>query len=402
MQREATARSGASREDETMQLRSSGVGRVGASFGSIRPVIAYGLVGLLVGGLAAGHAFAAPGPGYNLYFGDLHTHTGYSDGVGTPWDAYAAAIAAGADFLATTEHDSYGFWLSPEEWQDNLAAAEFYTSRSFVAMAGYEYWIAGSGEINVFNTRDFPPVPEDPEQRPSPGSHGNPEDVLPAFYDWLALQPGAVGQWNHPTYVSHEFFGFDFWSEQRDVGMGLIEVWNDSWFYTEDSYVKALDAGWHVMPAANADNHDANWISGLPQRTVLLAKRLSPDDLYGAMAAGRGYATVDPNLRIYYTLNDKIMGSTLSPTATYLASVSIEDPDGLAITLVEIVTDGCEVAASLAANAPVVEWKPTLASATARYYYVRVTTESNDAGVQAAHPGDVGITAVTAPVWTGR
>jgi hypothetical protein len=202
--------------------------------------------------------------------------------------------------------------------------------------------------------------------------------------------------------VSHEFFGFDFWSEQRDVGMGLIEVWNDSWFYTEDSYIKALDAGWHVMPAANADNHDANWISGLPQRTVLLAKRLSPDDLYGAMAAGRGYATVDPNLRIYYTLNDKIMGSTLSPTATYLASVSIEDPDGLAITLVEIVTDGGEVAASLAANAPVVEWKPTLASATARYYYVRVTTESNDAGVQAAHPGDVGITAVTAPVWTGR
>jgi hypothetical protein len=356
----------------------------------------------LLGTLAAAHAFGAPAPRYNLYFGDLHTHTGYSDGVGTPWDAYAAAIAAGADFLATTEHDSYGYWISPEEWEDNLAAAEFYTSRSFVAMAGYEFWIAGSGEINVFNTREFPPVPEDPDQRPTPGSEGSPEEVLPAFYDWLARQPGAVGQWNHPTYVSHEFFGFDFWSEERDVGMGLVEVWNDSWFYTEESYVKALDAGWHVMPAANADNHTADWISGLPLRTVLLAQRLTPGDLYGAMAAGRGYATVDPNLRVTYALNGEIMGSTLAPAKSYEASVAIEDPDGGAITLVEIVTDGGRVAARLAADSPVVEWTTRLASPTARYYYVRVTTESNEASVLASHTGGEGITAVTAPVWTGR
>ncbi len=384
-----------------MRLRRSGDGRR-SPFDGIRTGTVCTVVALIAAGLAAGHALGAPAPRYKLYFGDLHTHTSYSDGVGTPWEAYAAAIAAGADFLATTEHDSFGFWLSPEEWEDNLAAAEFYTSRTFVAMAGYEFWIAGSGEINVFNTRDFPPVPEDPEQRPSPGSHGNPHEVLAAFYDWLAAQPGAVGQWNHPTYVSHEFLEFDFWSESRDVGMGLVEVWNDSWFYTEDSYVKALDAGWHVMPAANADNHTADWISGLPLRTVLLAQRLTPAALYGAMAAGRGYATVDPDLRIYYTLNGEIMGRTLSPAASYQASVSIEDPDGQAITLVEIVTDGGQVAASLVANGPVVEWTPTLSSATARYYYVRVTTESNEASVQASRKGGEGITAVTAPVWTGR
>ena len=47
-------------------------------------------------------------PGYNLYFGDLHAHTGYSDGAAgtTPWDAFPAAIAAGADFMALTEHYS--------------------------------------------------------------------------------------------------------------------------------------------------------------------------------------------------------------------------------------------------------------------------------------------------------
>jgi hypothetical protein len=368
----------------------------------VRTVSAGVLFALLAGGLAAGPVSAEPAPRYNLYFGDLHTHTGYSDGVGTPWDAYAAAIAAGADFLATTEHDSYGFWISPEEWEDNLAAAAFYTSRTFVAMAGYEFWLAGSGEINVFNTREFPPLPEDPDQRPTPGSEGAPEEVLPAFYDWLAGQPGAVGQWNHPTYVSHEFFGFDFWSERRDVGMGLIEVWNDSWFYTEESYVKALDAGWHVMPTANADNHAADWISGLPLRTVLLAPRLTPEHLYAAMSAGRGYATVDPNLRVYYTLDGAIMGSTLVPADSHEASVSIEDPDGRKIRLVEIVTDGGQVAASLVADGPVVEWTTRLSSPTARYYYVRVSAEANDASVLPGRGGDAGITAVTAPVWTGR
>jgi len=357
------------------------------------------LLALLASGLLAGSAGAAPP--YHLYFGDLHTHTSYSDGVGTPWDAYAAAIAAGADFLATTEHDSYGYWITQEQWEDNLAAAEYYTSRSFVAIAGYEFWLAGSGEINVFNVRDFPPLPEDPEQRPTPGSRGDPDEVLPAFYDWLAAQPGASGQWNHPTYVSHEFRQFGFWNAQRDVAMNLVEVWNDSWFYTEESYVKALDAGWHVMPSANADNHTADWISGLPLRTVLLARRLTPEDLYEAMAARRGYATVDPNLRVYYTLDGQIMGSTLAPADHYQASVSVEDPDGLAITRIEIVSDGGQVAASLESDASHVDWSPILTSGTSRYYYVRVTLESNEASVL---PGSAAgeITAVTAPVWTGR
>jgi len=90
---------------------------------------------------------AVAGPRYQTYFGDLHTHTAYTDGTGTPWDAYAMARDAGADFLAVTDHDSYGFYLTPEKWQDTLLAANSFTTRSFVAMAAYEFWLAGSGEI---------------------------------------------------------------------------------------------------------------------------------------------------------------------------------------------------------------------------------------------------------------
>src|SRR3990172_11059677 len=126
-------------------------------------------IGLFVGnGVVSANQGKGPGR-YNLYFGDLHTHTTYSDAwEGTPWDAFAAATAAGADFMATTDHDSYGYWISPEEWADTLAAAEHFTTDTFVAMPGYELWIACAGEINVFNTPTFPPAPEDPHHPPAP------------------------------------------------------------------------------------------------------------------------------------------------------------------------------------------------------------------------------------------
>jgi hypothetical protein len=361
----------------------------------------------MVGVLPGGQAVAGPGGGggtkYNLYFGDLHNHTSYSDGVGTPRQAYAAAIAAGADFMAVTEHDSYGFWITPEEWADMLAAAAEFTSDRFVAMAGIEFWLAGSGEINIFNTPNTPDVPRDPAQRPVPGSMDAPFESLPAVYDWIAREPGAVGQWNHPTYVTNNFFNFDFYTPERDRGMGVIEVWNDTWFYTEDSYRMALDRGWRVMPAANADTHAADWIAGWELRTVLLAPRLTPADLYAAMSAGRGYATVDRNLRVRYTVNGEVMGSVLSPTTTkYAITLRAEDPDGLPITRLEIISDGGAVVASRATNGAAVEWSTTLSSATARYFYARIRSASSPHNVLAQVTGGGGVAAVTAPVFTGR
>ena len=365
-------------------------------------VASFAVMFLFVGsfvGVDVASAAGGPSPArYNPYFGDLHTHTIYSDAwEGTPWDAFASAVRCGADYMATTDHDSYGYWVSPEEWADTQAAAAAFTSRSFVAMAAYEFWLAGSGEINVYNTVNFPPVPRDPDQRPVPGAMGSPEESLGGFYDWLASEPGTVGQWNHPTYVTRNFHDFAFYSDERDRGMGIIEVWN--WKYTEASYVLALDAGWHVMPSANSDTHNPDWICGSEVRTVLLAPRLTPAELYEAMSAGRGYATLDHNLRIAYTLNGAVMGSALAPSGSaYVASIQIEDPDGgraEEITLVEIVSDGGVVVARVPVRGTSVDVSVDLRSETARYFYVRVSTASN-------HEGLPGVTAWTAPVWTGR
>jgi len=342
----------------------------------------------------SGGGARAPPVSYNLYFGDLHAHTGYSDAYedSTPWDAYQAAIDGGADYMALTDHAAiwhgYEAWiLDQNEWNDTLAAVDYFTSKRFVAMAGYEAWLlANLGEINVYNTRVLPSY-----------SQGAQFDRLENFYDWLAQQPGAIGQFNHPLYVSDNFQDFAYYTETRDTGMDILEVYNDE--FTEGSYIMALDAGWHVMPSANSDTHYSDWIAGHEMRTVLLAPSLTPNNLYAAMSECRGYATLDKNLRISYTLNGAVMGSVLAAgSSVYKASIQISDPDRAksdAITLVEIVSDGGKVVASVPTRGNSVDLAITLDSGSAHYFYVRVTTAS-------PLNGGPGVTAWTAPVWTGR
>lgn len=369
---------------------------------SRRPVAAPAvLMAVLILAGSTGRAQAEERAAYTCYFGDLHAHTSYSDGARgtTPADAFAAAAAAGADFMAVTDHQGS---LTTEEWADTLAAAASHTSDTFVAMAGYEAWVTGIGEINMFNVAGWPRYPTGiGADKANSGHHGNRWHTLPATYDWLAAQPGAVGQWNHPTAYagvsSEDFVGYADWSEPRDGGMGLIEVFNDVVY--ESSYVRSLDAGWHVMPAANSDTHAADWISGTETRTVLLAPSLSAGDLHAAMRAGRGYATLDRNLRVSFVVNGAVMGSILDGSDTvFTVRVAVEDPDPDpedVLTRVDIVSDQGAVVASVPAGGHAVTWSTTLTSVTARYYYARISTASGPDGL----PGP---TAWTAPVWTGR
>jgi hypothetical protein len=333
-------------------------------------------------------------PAYNIYFGDLHTHTIYSDAwEGTPWDAYAMAIEGGADFMATTDH--FSFWhayeehcVDAEEWADTLEAAAHFTSETFVAMPAYEYLIAARGEINVYNVKELPPV----------GVPHYVYDRLDTFYTWLSSQPGAIGQWNHPQlYYCTDFMDYESYTPQYDEYMNVIEAYNYEIY--EDSYVKALDAGWHVMPAANSDTHDPNWIVGGEMRSVLLATVLDADHLYDAMRNNRGYGTLDKNLEIMYTLDGAIMGSNLTDVGSVCsANIHIYDEDGAgdAITKVEIISNGGVPIVTLDLTddpESEVDWQVDIVPESGSYYFVRVTTLSPLGGDEA------GVTAWTAPVW---
>lgn len=346
-------------------------------------------------------ATAAPDD-FLLVFGDIHNHTRYSDGwEGTPADAYVHARASGADYLATSDHN---FMLTQDEWDRTKLQATQQTDGGFAALAASEYWITnGFGEVIVLDHEGIRTKANWRGPRTSLSRH----EVIADFYDWLADR-GAIGHWPHPGFYG-DLDRLKHYTPQRDAAMSSIEIHNyGSWVGAparwgvhdyEEWYVLALDRGWHVMPAAVSDTHSPDWISGSPVRTVFLVESLSPAAIYDAMRASRGYATLDENLRVRYTLNGEVMGSVLpAGGSSYTATIDIVDPDGTQedeVTLVELVSDHGAVVASEATSGTDVTVSFDVSSSTSRYYYVRVTTASDVTG-------GPGVTAWTAPVWTGR
>ena len=210
-----------------------------------------------------------------------------------------------------------------------------------------------------------------------------------AYYDYLvANRPGSIVQWNHPSSADGGIVNYTDYSASRDTVVELLEVVNRSKRY-EASYVSALDAGWHIGPAAGQDNHNPDWLTGLEIRTAILATSLTRANIYEAIKVHRVYATENRNLRILYTINGNVMGSIIS-AGTCHVSIHVEDPDtninSDRIRKIELVRNGGNVVATYTSDAHTVDWVPTITPCNAPYYFVRVTNAANKK-------------AWTAPIW---
>lgn len=92
-----------------------------------------------------------------ILWGDLHGHSGLSDGTGTPEDYFAyARDVAGLDVIALTDHDHWGTEFldaHPEHWQRiRDAVAAHHEPGCFVTLLGYEWtnWIHGHRHVLSF------------------------------------------------------------------------------------------------------------------------------------------------------------------------------------------------------------------------------------------------------------
>ena len=334
--------------------------------------------------------------GFEVVFGDVHTHTRYSDGAsGSPGDAFAAARVAGADFMATSDHN---FMLTDEEWELSKQQGEAATTRDFSAIVASEYWLTnGYGEVIVFGVDEL----RNKANFRSPGAALSRHQVIPAFLDWLATE-GGLGIWPHPG-VYGDLDEFDHWTPARDVAMVGVEIHNYGSFLGapanwgvhdyEDQFQLALSRGWHLMPYATSDTHAADWIAGSPVRTALLVTENSPDAVLDAMRSRRGYATLDQNLAISFSIGEVMMGGSIDPAADAPVTVEVEDPDGPTITRVELIGAGGAVidAETPAVPSASVSWSPSIAGPTP-WAYVRVWSLADITG------GD-GVVAWTAPIW---
>lgn len=320
-------------------------------------------------------AFSCP---YTLYFGLLHAHTDLSDGLGSVEEAFSHAVQVdGLNFFAVTDHSNS---LDSTDWGAGKAAAGAVTTDDFLGIFGYEMtWQETKriGHIATFGTEGF--LSREQEE------FSNPATALENYYQALDSLPGSVSMFCHPGEHFGDFDGFGHYSHKYDEKIHLLEVASGQETPSWDQYTKALDAGWHLAPSANQNNHNGLWGDASGLRTVVLADTLTEQSLFSAIRAYRVYATEDPDLHICYELDGHIMGSTLSRADSPQITLSVYDPTDAAIGTVEVVTEGGRVLAAqfLEGND---EFLSIRVSGGFRYYYLRLTQPDGDR-------------AVTAPVW---
>lgn len=285
-----------------------------------------------------------------IYFGDLHSHTGYSDGAGVPDDAFTVARASGLDFFGLTEH---AFLLDNVEWQDVLNQANAHTvPGQFVALPGFEYTHA-LGHINVFGSDTY-------IHRDDPNY-----DTLDEFYSWLVAHPTAIGQFNHPNATGSNFNFNNFtYVAPADQKMVLQEL------TTAGQFFLSLNNGWHLGTVKNRDTHQPNW--GCCPLMGAIAPELSKTAILDALAAKRTFfvSPSDSNLALVLRANGYWMGSAVPNTSSLNFTITAHDPDPTGKPLRLFLYDnGVRVAGTTLPATTWYNWTPTINAQLGHYYY---------------------------------
>lgn len=322
--------------------------------------------------LAASICLAQPA-GTNLYYGLLHAHTAFSDGSGTPEEAYAKAKSEKLDFFAVTPHNHIDAEDGAKERRDGLlvakdhrlysgtakmdltqqfsngtkknikaksviASAQGATTSKFLALYGQEFSTISSGNhMNVFDLDSVITAPDGDFRsmfqtlekirasgKPIPVvqlNHANVQEDL--FYKGASVK---IKQEMFDDYgIDENDLGPNFkdWVKAVDDYVSLIEVLSGPAMAKEDQphyhykethendYYFYLTQGLHVSPSAGQDNHYPTWASSTPARTGVYAKSLQKQDILDAFRANRTFATEDKNMAIKFWLNDHFMGDTV-------------------------------------------------------------------------------------------
>ena len=227
---------------------------------------------------------AVPGTGTAWYRGDLHVHTFHSDGSQTQADVLGYALAAGLDFIGTSEHNTSS---ATRTWGR-------YVPDDFLVIAGEEvttrtgHWLATGIPSGTWI---------DWRYRPEDGVLGDFTEQVRAL--------GGLAIAAHPYQVGAGIgwrFGDDF------AEMDAVEVWNGPWSGLNATANNRAVAKWHALlssgvfkPAVgNSDTHHQSQQIGLAQ-TVVRAESLSTEALLVGYRLGHSWITGSSAVDLHFT-----------------------------------------------------------------------------------------------------
>jgi predicted metal-dependent phosphoesterase TrpH len=284
-----------------------------------------------------------------VFFADLHSHTGYSDGTLLPSVAHEyARDVAKLDVFCLTDHLEY---VDDAEWTDIREVAwDANVDGEFVVIPGLE-WTKKWGHLNIYDpkTRHWP---EDPS----------------AFYQ-AAADAGVVTKFNHPGDGTQSHSGLAY-SEVGDQTVQMMEVRHAK---EEAAYIRALDASWHIAAEGSSDTHSANW-GNVRSWTGIIAPGLSKRNILDALVKRHVYSTLDRNCKLTFEMNGAIMGDIIEePVQEINVFVQVCDPDDSGDATVELFQDGNVIDTHPRGG----DWRVKLTPEPGKHYYFVKATQAD-------------------------
>ncbi len=271
-----------------------------------------------------------------FFFGDIHAHTTFSDGLSPPEYSYDIARGPAAlSFAAITDHE---WQIDPDEW-DQLRGfcRERNNPGSFVVLLAWEFSFGGHGIVYYDDCEAAPPLPPDGprelwdvlanDRRPYSWTRsargflaGHGDKAL--LYDSLPKDG-----WLFIPHTSATADMGDDWDSFDPVTTPAVEIYSGHGsdeseesprrvepFVDRGSAVAALNRGFRVGFIANSDGHDSRpglstWGRHPGGLTVVEASALTRQTVFEAIRNGRTYATTGARILLRVTADDRPPGS---------------------------------------------------------------------------------------------
>jgi len=289
---------------------------------------------------------------YNVYFGDIHSHSWYSDGnqdqnpstytLPVARNMTFAKSSPSTQFLGISDHNHVdgGFPMTLALWRSGHHEADSVNQDgSFVALYGQEWGTTASsgGHTLIYGTDKlfgWNPGIYDVlvnKNNYTPSTTANLVDSVKKYGGFIYLAHPGSGDYNG---IFSSAYNAKWDSVLRGTAMknGPSTSTNTSESDPSTSnyltqFNTLLRIGYHVAPVANQDNHNTTFCRANQQRTAVLATSLTKVNIIDGLRNRRAYATEDHNLNISYTVGSHIMGDIFSTNDSIRIRIKATDPD---------------------------------------------------------------------------
>lgn len=278
--------------------------------------------------------------GLKHFYGIPHCHTNYSTGKSTPLEALEYAKNNGLDFIIITDHNDYledkVYYKSNvlSKWEALRKYIDYYNkkNKSFLAIQGFEVHSNYHGHINIINSNFY-----------FKGTLKNIQNLL----FWFVANNKTLGGFNHPD---KSILNIEY-SKDLNNYIRYIEVGNgvfpQKYKRYDKLYFALLDQGWKLGAINSQDNHKLNY-GDSENLTVVLCDELNKKSIIEAINNLMVYSTESKSLKLIFSINNHIMGSSIHyDEKTELNFTIIAEDKINKIDKIEVITSNYKVIKSL-------------------------------------------------------